>query len=75
MTTLLKCGSADWQNVLRANLLRKREVDLADVNIESDRENLNRLADQTGMCFTFDQGTRAGFFRKEKLNLEFSFLS
>ena len=66
MAKLIKCGSSDWQNVLRANLLRKHEVDLTDVNIESDRENLKRLADQTGMLFTFDEGTHAAFFRKGK---------
>ena len=74
MATLINCGISDWQNVLRANLLRKHEVDLTHVDIESDRENLKRLADQTGMIFTFDGGIRAAFFRKEKLNLEFSFL-
>jgi hypothetical protein len=69
MVTLIKCGSSDWQNVLRANLLRKHEVDLTHVNIEHDQENLKRLADQTGMFFTYDEGTHAAFFRTEKLNL------
>jgi hypothetical protein len=74
MTKLIKCDDSDWQNVLRANLLRKHEVDLTHVNIENDRENLKRLADQTGMSFTYDEGTRAAFFRKEKLHLQLNFL-
>ncbi len=74
MTKLIKCDDSDWQNVLRANLLREHEVDLTHVNIENDRENLKRLADQTGMSFTYDEGRRAAFFRKDKLHLQLNFL-
>jgi hypothetical protein len=69
MVKLIKCDGSDWQNVLRANLLRKHEVDLTHVNIEDDRENLKRLADQTGMFFIYNEETHAAFFRKEKPKL------
>ena len=68
MVRLLKRDEGDWQNVLRANLQRKNEVDLTHVNIEFDREYLKLLAQQTGMLFTYDEGTHAASFRKEKLN-------
>lgn len=66
---VINCKGDDWKNSLRSMLRGKEDVDLINIQIEYDREFLENLAKEAALFFTFDNGTNAGFFRKEKLNL------
>jgi hypothetical protein len=71
MNTLvtIDCDAFDWQDSLRSILREKLEVDLVNVVIEYDEPQLEELAEEYKMFFTYDSGKKVGIFRNEKFNL------